>query len=105
MGLVTTSSLWWSLDFVILVALLVSYYDFSSTFSAVVTSWWRRLWLAWSFWAQDCAVGLELPLPDPSVEYSFCGHKLLFEVTSLFLLIVGLSDCSLFLLGVYLHHP
>ena len=29
--------------------------------------------------AEDCAVGLELPQPDPSVEYSFGGHKLLFE--------------------------
>ena len=28
---------------------------------------------------EDCAVGLELPPPDPSVEYSFGGHKLLFE--------------------------
>lgn len=29
----------------------------------------------------------------------------LFEVTSLSLLIVGLNDFSLFLLGVYPHHP
>ena len=52
MGLVMTSSRWWSLDIVNLVALIVIYYVLSSTSLAVVTSWWRRLWLAWSFRAQ-----------------------------------------------------
>ena len=28
---------------------------------------------------EDCAVGLELPSPDPSAEYAFRGHRLLFE--------------------------
>ena len=67
MGLVTTSSRWWSLDIVILVALLVIYYDFPSTSSAVVTFWWRRLWLAWSFWAQVKLLGRWLRLPRRSM--------------------------------------
>ena len=28
---------------------------------------------------EDCAVGLELPPPDPSVEYEFRGHRLTYE--------------------------
>ena len=53
----------------------------------------------------DSSVPVAKSTPQDRIFVGLATTLPLFEVTSLFLLIVGLSDCSLFLLGVYLHHP